>query len=84
MTNTANRRTSVGTVIRNAMKKTVVVRVVRKRWHPKYKRQYAVSKTFKVHDEANATKVGDTVEFVETRPLSKEKRWRIVRNLSQP
>ena len=71
-------RSFEGTVVRDAMDKTIVVRVDRIVVHPKYKKRYRVSKRYKVHDEKNAYKIGDTVQFVECRPLSKEKRWRIV------
>ena len=75
------RRTLRGIVMSAAMNKTIVVRVTRARWHPKYRRQYRISKKFKVHDEHNAYKVGDMVECVETRPISKEKRWRVVKKV---
>lgn len=74
-------RTLRGTVIRDAANKTVVVRVTTARWHSKYHRQYRVSKKFKVHDEKNEYKAGDLVLFVETRPLSKEKRWRVLKKV---
>lgn len=67
-----------GIVVRNKMDKTVVVRVDHVRAHPKYKKQYTVSKNYKVHDEKENSKIGDVVEFVECRPLSKTKRWRLV------
>jgi len=47
--------------------------------HPKYQKRYIVSKKFKVHDAKNEAKIGQTVEFVECRPLSKDKRWRLVK-----
>ena len=72
-----NQRTFTGVVISDKMEKTIVVRVDHIRRHEKYEKQYTVSKTFKVHDESNAHKVGDVVEFIECRPLSKEKRWRV-------
>jgi small subunit ribosomal protein S17 len=75
-----NQRVFRGTVESASMKKTIVVRVSAVRWHPKYHRQYRTSKKYLVHDEANASKVGDTVQFVETRPLSKRKRWTVVQN----
>ena len=59
------------------MAKTVVVRVDRTVTHPKYKKRYVRSEKYKVHDEANAHKVGETVSFVECRPLSRDKRWRV-------
>ena len=69
-----------GTVVRDAMNKTIVVRVDRIVVHPKYKKRYRVSKRYKVHDEKNTYKIGDRVQFVECRPLSKEKRWRVIDN----
>lgn len=67
-----------GSVISDKMDKTVVVRVDHVRRHPKYQKQYTVSKKYKVHDGANAHKLGDIVEFIECRPLSKDKRWRVI------
>ena len=66
-----------GTVVSDKMDKTAVVRIDRIKAHPKYQKRYKVSKRFKVHDPENKCKVGDKVTFVECRPLSKEKRWRI-------
>ena len=60
------------------MNKTVVVRVDRLKKHPKYLKYYKISKKFKAHDEKNEYKVGDTVVIKETRPLSKDKRWRVI------
>lgn len=73
-----NKRTFQGVVVSDAMDKTIVVKVETKKVHPKYQKQFTVSKKYKVHDEKNAAKVGDQVVFVETRPLSKDKRWRLV------
>lgn len=70
-----------GEVISNKMQKTVVVRVERTFRHPFYQKVIRRYKKYKVHDEKKQCKVGDLVEIVETRPLSKEKRWRIVRVL---
>jgi small subunit ribosomal protein S17 len=67
-----------GTVVSNAMQKTIVVRVDGHKRHPKYNKTYRVSRKFHVHDEKGVAKPGDTVEFVECRPLSKTKRWRLV------
>ena len=67
-----------GLVVSDAQTKTVTVRVDRLRFHPIYKKRYTVSKKFHVHDEREQYKVGDTVEFVECRPLSKTKKWRVV------
>lgn len=73
-----NRRRLHGTVVSAAMQKTVVVRIDRTVTHPKYRKQYRVSRRFMVHDEAGTAKVGDAVTIEETRPLSAHKRWRIV------
>lgn len=72
------RRKFQGKVVSNSMDKTIVVRVDRKRLHALYKKYYKVSKRYKVHDEKNQYKVGDIVTFVECRPLSKTKRWRVL------
>ena len=73
-----NRRTIIGQVVSDKMDKTVVVKVETFRQHPRYKKYIKYSKKYKAHDEDNACKSGDTVKIVETRPLSKEKRWRIM------
>ena len=78
-----NRRTLVGDVISNKMDKTVVVVVKARRQHPRYKKYMEHSKKLKAHDEANSCKVGDRVKLIETRPLSKEKRWRVAEKLSK-
>ena len=67
-----------GTVVATKMQKTIVVLVKRMKQHPKYQKRYIVSRKFKVHDETNAHAVGDIVQFVECRPLSKDKRWRVI------
>lgn len=69
-----------GTVVSNAMQKTIVVRVDGHKRHPKYNKSYRVSEKFHVHDETGVAKPGDVVEFVECRPLSKTKRWRLVQS----
>jgi small subunit ribosomal protein S17 len=74
----AKRRHLQGLVISTKMAKTIVVRVDRRVAHPKYGKYYTVSKKFKVHDEKGAAHVGDVIEIEETRPLSKEKRWRYI------
>ncbi len=63
--------------------KTVVVAVETRKVHPLYKKAIKVTKKYKAHDENNACKVGDKVKIVETRPLSKEKRWRITEIISK-
>ncbi|MGH2356799.1 MAG: 30S ribosomal protein S17 [Candidatus Limnocylindria bacterium] len=72
------RRTKVGRVVSDRMDKTVVVSVERLRRHPIYKRVVRLSSKFKAHDEANDARVGDTVRIEESRPLSRDKRWRVV------
>ena len=67
-----------GIVMSDKMDKTIVVKVDRTKVHPKYKKRYVVSKRYKVHDEKNKFKEGDKVKFIECRPLSKDKRWRVV------
>ena len=67
-----------GVVVSDKMDKTIVVKVSRVKIHPKYRKRYFVSKKYKVHDEKNNFKVGDKVVFSECRPLSKEKKWRVI------
>ena len=71
------RKSREGVVVSDAMQKTRVVRIERVSRHPRYQRVVRVSKKLKAHDEANESHVGDRVVIEETRPLSKEKRWRI-------
>ncbi|MFM7199688.1 MAG: 30S ribosomal protein S17 [Myxococcota bacterium] len=71
------RKTFVGMVVSTKMQKTVVVEVHRKVRHPKYQKYVSSRKKYLVHDENNECKVGDEVEIIETRPLSKLKRWRL-------
>jgi small subunit ribosomal protein S17 len=72
------RKTREGTVIKNAMQKTVVIRVDRRVRHPVYGKEITRSKKLYAHDENNEAAVGDLVRVMETRPLSKLKRWRLV------
>ena len=72
-----NKRALEGIVIGDKMTKTRVVAVTRLKRHSKYLKYYKVTRHFKAHDEAGEYKVGDKVVIEETRPLSKEKRWRI-------
>jgi small subunit ribosomal protein S17 len=65
----------VGVVVSDKMDKTVVVKVDRLKMHPKYKKKYKVSKKYKAHDGENKFKVGDKVEIIEVRPISKDKKW---------
>jgi small subunit ribosomal protein S17 len=69
-----------GVVISDKMDKTRVVTVVSVKIFPKYQKRYKVSTKFKVHDEKNQFKVGDKVSFIECRPISKDKKWRMVYN----
>ncbi len=71
------RKTRVGRVVSNKMDKTVVVTVETLRHHPLYKKTIRRAVKYKAHDEKNECKLGDTVKIIETRPLSKEKRWRV-------
>jgi small subunit ribosomal protein S17 len=73
------RKKKVGTVVSDKMDKTVVVRVERLVPHDVYKKYVRRRVTFKAHDEKNEFQVGDRVEIVETRPMSKDKRWRVAR-----
>jgi small subunit ribosomal protein S17 len=72
------RKVRTGTVVSDKMDKTVVVLVETLRHHPLYKKVVRHRATFKVHDENNTCGIGDTVKIMETRPLSKEKRWRVI------
>lgn len=72
-----NRRVLTGNIISDKMDKTVVVKVTTRRQHPRYKKYVNYYKKYKAHDELNACAIGDKVEIIETRPLSKEKRWRV-------
>jgi 30S ribosomal protein S17 len=84
MTNTnraqtrATRKTRVGLVVSDKMQKTVVVEIERRVPHPVYGKMVTRTKRVKAHDEENNAKTGDTVRIAETRPLSKDKRWRVV------
>ncbi|MGC9049190.1 MAG: 30S ribosomal protein S17 [Patescibacteria group bacterium] len=68
-----------GIVVSDKMDKTIVVLVNRIKKHPKYHKRYKVHKKYKVHDEKNEAKIGDQVIFEECRPLSKEKRWKLIK-----
>lgn len=72
-----------GIVVSNRMMKTVVVKVERVFRHPLYQKVIRAAKKFKAHDELQQCKIGDLVEIMETRPLSREKRWRVVRVLKE-
>ena len=72
------RKTRTGTVVSDGMDKTVVVRIDRQSLHPVYRKTVRRSSKLKVHDEQNDAHVGDRVRVMETKPLSKTKRWRLV------
>lgn len=71
-----------GLVVSDKMSKTRVVAVTRLKLHSRYKKYYKVTKRFKAHDEKNEYKTGDKVLMEETRPLSKDKRWKIISKIS--
>lgn len=72
-----------GIVASDKMDKTIVVEVVTKKLHPLYKKYVKSSKRFKAHDENNEAHIGDTVRVIESRPLSRDKRWRLVEILER-
>ena len=78
-----SRKTRVGEVISSSMNKTIVVRSVTRVPHPKFGKIVKQQKKFYAHDEENKAKSGDTVRIMETRPLSKLKRWRLVEIVSK-
>ena len=73
-----SRKTRIGMVVSDKMAKTVVVSIERRVQHPVYGKMVRRTKKLKAHDEQNEAKTGDTVRIMETRPLSKDKRWRVV------
>lgn len=78
----SQKRTKNGEVISDKMDKTVIVAVTRSKKHPKYHKRFYVVKKFKAHDEKNQYKAGDLVVIEECRPLSREKRWRVLKKIS--
>ena len=78
MSNQLHRKTMTGVVASNKMDKTIVVRVERKFSHPVFKKVVKTTKKYKVHDEKNECLEGDFICIQETRPLSKQKRWRLL------
>lgn len=83
MTERNERKTRIGKVVSDKMQKTVVVAVERLVQHPLYKKAMKETIKFKAHDENNDAHIGDTVEIMETRPLSKDKRWRVIEVLER-
>lgn len=78
----SKKRRITGTVVSDKMQKTRVVAVERMKKHPKYLKYYKVTKRYKAHDEQNEYKKGDRVVMEEMRPMSREKRWKIVAKIS--
>ena len=78
-----SRKIRVGTVVSDKMQKTVVVALERRVKHPVYGKMMTRTKHVKAHDEENSAKTGDTVRIAETRPLSKDKRWRVIEILER-
>lgn len=77
MGNQPSRKIRVGEVVSNKMDKTVVVKTERKMMHPVFKKYIKRTKKFVAHDQDNKCKIGDKVQIVETRPISKTKRWKV-------
>jgi small subunit ribosomal protein S17 len=77
-------RRLIGFVRSDKMQKTVVVEVMRYKMDPLYKKYVKVRRRYKAHDETNEYKIGDRVEIMEHRPLSKEKRWKVTRLIDRP
>ncbi len=78
MSDRNSRKVRVGVVISDARDKTVTVEVANSSRHPRYDKIVRTSKKYHAHDEANDANMGDTVRIMETRPISKQKRWRVV------
>lgn len=78
MTERGNRKTRVGVVIKNKMDKSIIVAIERRVAHPLYKKYFKKTTKLMAHDEKNQCGVGDVVKIMETRPLSKNKNWRLV------
>lgn len=79
---TAHRRQLIGTVVSDKMRQTVIVRIDRVVSHPKYRKQYKVSRRLAAHDEGGEYHPGDVVLIEETRPLSATKRWRVLKKMT--
>ncbi len=79
----SRRKVRVGTVVSNRMQKSIVVSIVRRVPHPIYKKYFKRTSRLMAHDEKGEAGIGDTVRIMETRPLSKQKRWRLVEILEK-
>lgn len=77
----ASKRKFEGEVVSDKMDKTVVIKITTLKNHPKYKKQTKVTRKFKAHDEKNQFKVGDIVLVEECRPLSAQKKWRVIKKI---
>ncbi|MGI6374082.1 MAG: 30S ribosomal protein S17 [Patescibacteria group bacterium] len=75
----AIQRKFTGVVVSSKSDKTIIVEVSSVKVHPKYKKRYTVKSRYQVHDEQNEYRDGDQVTFIQCRPLSKEKRWRVIK-----
>ena len=71
----------IGIVVSNKMQKTVIVKVERIKEHPRYKRRYKVQKKYTVHNQKGEYKIGDKIIIEECRPISKEKKWRVMKRI---
>ena len=78
-----NRKVLIGKVVSNKMKKTIVVAITHRKLHRLYRKYTTVTKKVKAHDERNEGGIGDTVSVIESRPLSRDKRWRLYRILER-
>jgi len=78
------RKTRVGSVVSDRMDKTIIVNIERRFAHPLYGKQVTRHKKYYAHDQENEARMGDVVRIVETRPLSKKKRWRLVEIVRKP
>ena len=74
-------RSLKGVIVSDKMDKTIVISVDRYKEHPKYKKRYKISKKYKAHDEKNEYKIGDKVVIHESRPLSKDKKWEVIKKI---
>ncbi len=74
-------RSLKGVIVSDKMDKTIVISVDRYKEHPKYKKRYKISKKYKAHDEKNEYKIGDKVVIHESRPLSKDKKWKVIKKI---
>ncbi|WP_024653544.1 30S ribosomal protein S17 [Borrelia persica] len=78
-----NKKEMVGKVVSDKMSKTIVVEIVQRKMHPIYHKYLKVSKRVKAHDEREESKIGDKVKIIESRPISKEKRWTLIEILER-